>query len=71
MKKQDLIILIKECHKEILLESEQQTYKKLQFIKDSIFNIRKTLRDIDWSEATQNEKSKLIDMLNDLPKIIK
>jgi len=51
-----------------LNESDNQTYKKLSFVRDCIKNIRKTLKDINWEKATENEK---IEIYSEIEKLLK
>jgi hypothetical protein len=53
-----------------LNESEKQTYNKLSFVREYISLIRKTLREIDWTAATANEKDDIVDSLEGLKKIL-
>ncbi len=55
----------------LILESDTQTYKKLQFIRASVNNIQRTLRQIDWSKATENEKRDIKGSIQRLIQIIK
>jgi len=54
-----------------LLESDTQTHKRLQFIRASVNNIQRTLRQIDWSKATENEKRDVKGSIQRLVQIIK
>jgi hypothetical protein len=56
---------------ELLNESDSQTYRKIQFIKEQIRNITKTIRDIDWNKTTINEKSDIKELLTNLSMLIK
>lgn len=55
MKKSELKTLIQE----VLQESDNQTYRKISFIRECIKNIRKTIKEIDWEKATPNEKDSI------------
>ena len=55
----------------LILESDTQTYKKLQFIRASVNNIQRILRQIDWSKATENEKRDIKGSIQRLIQIIK
>ena len=55
----------------LINESDNQTYKKLQFIREQIRNITKTVRDVDWNRATDGEKSDIIDSLDNLTSLVK
>lgn len=55
MKKSELKTLIQE----VLQESDNQTYRKISFIRECIKNIRKTIKEIDWEKATLNEKNSI------------
>ncbi|MBC8147553.1 MAG: hypothetical protein H8E98_06160 [Bacteroidetes bacterium] len=54
-----------------IVESDPQTYKRLSFIRSSIGNIRRTLRQIDWTKATDNEKREIKRTIQQLVQIIK
>lgn len=47
-------------------ESDNQTWRKIQFIKEQIRNITKTIREIDWAHTTPNEKDDIILSLDNL-----
>ena len=51
-----------------LNESDTQTYRKLSFIRDCIKNIRRTLKDIDWEKATENERNEIFAEIQNLLK---
>jgi len=55
----------------LINESDNQTYKKLQFIREQIRNITRTVRDVDWSRTTDGEKSNIIDSLDNLTSLVK
>ena len=56
---------------ELINESDNQNYKKLQFIREQIRNITKTIRDVDWKKTTDGEKSGIVDSLDGLVTLIK
>lgn len=56
---------------DLLNESDSQTYRKIQFIKEQIRNITKTIRDINWDKTTINEKKDIEDSLEKLVFLIK
>jgi len=55
----------------LINESDNQTYKKLQFIREQIRNITKTVRDVDWNKTTDGEKSDIVDSLDNLTSLVK
>jgi len=54
-----------------LNESDNQTYRKLQFIREQIRNITKTVRDVDWERTTDGEKSDITYSLESLIGLVK
>jgi len=52
-------------------ESDNQNYKKLQFIREQIRNITKTVRDVDWMKTTDGEKSDITVSLENLVDLVK
>jgi hypothetical protein len=55
----------------LINESDNQTYKKFQFIREQIRNITKTVRDVDWNKTTDGEKSDIVDSLDNLTSLVK
>lgn len=55
---------------ELITESDTQTYRKLQFIREQIRNITKTIRDIDWRKTTDGEVSDIRTSLDGLSSLI-
>jgi len=66
MKKSELKQLIKE----VLSESDNQTYKKISFVRECIKNIRKTIKEIDWKKTTENERTSIGDDLQKLTELL-
>ena len=56
---------------ELITESDNQTYKKLQFIREQIRNITKTVRDVDWKKTTDGEKGDITNSLENLIDLVK
>ena len=56
---------------QLITESDNQTYKKLQFIREQIRNITKTIRDVDWKRTTDGEKLDIMDSLDNLVTLVK
>ena len=54
----------------LITESDTQTYRKLQFIREQIRNITKTIREIDWKNTTDGEKGDIIISLDGLSSLI-
>lgn len=59
-----------ELNENIINESDNQTWRKLQFIKEQIRNITKTIREIDWAHTTPNEKSSILLSLDSLKTVL-
>ena len=56
---------------ELINESDNQNYKKLQFIREQIRNITKTVRDVDWKKTTDGEKGDITNSLENLIDLVK
>ncbi len=56
---------------DLINESDSQNYKKLQFIREQIRNITKTIRDVDWKKITDGEKTSISGSLETLVDLIK
>ena len=56
---------------ELITESDSQTYRKLQFIREQIRNITRTVRDVDWNRTTDGEKGDIVDSLENLTSLVK
>jgi hypothetical protein len=54
-----------------IFESDSQTFKKLQFIREQIRNITRIIRDIDWRKTTENERGDIIYSLENLTDLAK
>lgn len=55
---------------DLITESDTQTYRKLQFIREQIRNITKTIREIDWKKTTDGETSDIVISLDNLSSLI-
>jgi hypothetical protein len=67
----DLPDKLPEMKENLLNESDTQTYRKLQFIREQIRNITKTIREVDWKKTTDGEKSDISDSLENLVSLVK